>query len=59
MRAVELIGPGRAGVYVNLTPIFAAVMAVLFLGEQFAWFHAAALVLVLGGIALVQIFSRG
>lgn len=59
MRGVELIGPGRAGVYVNLTPVFAAGMAVVFLGEAFAWFHAAALVLVLGGIALVQVFNRG
>ncbi|UUX50649.1 DMT family transporter [Nisaea acidiphila] len=54
LRGVDLIGPGRAGVFVNLVPIFAAAFAVVILGEVFAWFHAAALVLVLGGIALAN-----
>ncbi|MEM6660842.1 MAG: DMT family transporter [Pseudomonadota bacterium] len=54
MRGVELIGPGRAGVFTNMVPIFAAGLAVLILGEIFAWYHAAALVMVLGGIALTQ-----
>ncbi|MEM1314943.1 MAG: DMT family transporter, partial [Pseudomonadota bacterium] len=51
LRGVDLIGPGRAGVYINLVPIFAALFAVALLGERFALFHAAALALVLGGIA--------
>ncbi|MGL4495072.1 MAG: DMT family transporter [Beijerinckiaceae bacterium] len=54
MRGVELIGPGRAGIFVNLVPVFAAILAVLILGEIFAWYHAAALALVLGGIALAE-----
>ncbi|MEM6441834.1 MAG: DMT family transporter [Pseudomonadota bacterium] len=54
LRGVDLIGPGRAGVYINLVPIFAALFAVALLGERFAPFHGAALVLVLGGIALAQ-----
>lgn len=54
LRGVDLIGPGRAGVYVNLVPIFAAILAVLLLGQEFALYHAAALVLVLGGIWLAQ-----
>ena len=29
MRGVELIGPGRAGLFVNLVPIFGALLAVL------------------------------
>src|SRR4051812_41696021 len=40
MRAVELIGPGRAGLFVNLVPIFGALLAVLILGEVFAVFAA-------------------
>jgi drug/metabolite transporter (DMT)-like permease len=36
MRGVELIGPGRAGVFVNLVPVFGAIMAVAILGEPFA-----------------------
>jgi drug/metabolite transporter (DMT)-like permease len=50
LRAIELIGPGRAGVFVNLVPVFAPILAVLILGEPFGFYHAAALLLVLGGI---------
>ena len=54
MRGVELIGPGRAGLFVNLVPVFGALMAVLILGEPFHLHHAAALVLVLGGIFIAE-----
>jgi len=54
IRGVELIGPGRAGVFVNLAPAFGAVMAVVLLGEPFAAYHVAALALVIGGIAIAQ-----
>jgi drug/metabolite transporter (DMT)-like permease len=54
MRGVELIGPGRAGVFVNLVPMFGAIMAVLILGEPFAAYHVVALLLVVGGIAIAQ-----
>jgi drug/metabolite transporter (DMT)-like permease len=54
MRGVELIGPGRAGVFVNLVPVFGAIMAVVLLGESFAAYHVVALILVVGGIAIAQ-----
>jgi len=54
LRGVDLIGPGRAGVYMNLVPVFAAILVVGLLGEPFAGFHAVALVLVIGGILLAQ-----
>jgi drug/metabolite transporter (DMT)-like permease len=54
MRGVELIGPGRAGVFVNLVPVFGAIMAVALLGEPFAAYHLVALALVVGGIAIAQ-----
>jgi drug/metabolite transporter (DMT)-like permease len=54
LRAVELIGPGRAGVFVNLVPIFAPILAVLILGEQIALYHGVALALVLGGIFIAE-----
>src|SRR5215211_7582917 len=54
MRGVELIGPGRAGLFVNLVPIFGALLAVLILGEPFAAYHAIGLALVLGGIWLAE-----
>ncbi len=58
MRGVELIGPGRAGVFVNLVPVFGAIMAVVLLGEPFATYHVVALVLVVGGIAIAQTGAR-
>ena len=54
MRGVELIGAGRAGVFVNLVPIFGALMAVVLLGERLAVYHFVAIALVVGGIALAQ-----
>jgi drug/metabolite transporter (DMT)-like permease len=54
MRGVELIGPGRAGVFVNLVPVFGAIMAVAILGEPFALYQVLALLLVVGGIAIAQ-----
>jgi drug/metabolite transporter (DMT)-like permease len=54
IKGVALIGPGRAGVFMNLTPVFASAMAISILGEAFRPFHAAALCLVLGGIWLSE-----
>jgi drug/metabolite transporter (DMT)-like permease len=54
MRGVDLIGPGRAGVYINLVPVFSAILAVLLLAEPFRAYHAVALALVIGGIWLSQ-----
>ena len=54
LRGVQLIGPGRAGVFVNLVPVFGAIMAVALLGEPFAGFQVLALALVVGGIVVAQ-----
>jgi drug/metabolite transporter (DMT)-like permease len=54
MTSVTLIGPGRAGIFINLVPIFAAIMAVVFLSEQFELYHGASLALVLAGIWLSE-----
>lgn len=54
IRSVELVGPARTGVFLNLVPIFAAILAILILGETFQLYHGIALVLVLGGIWLSE-----
>jgi drug/metabolite transporter (DMT)-like permease len=54
IQGVALIGPGRAGIFVNLVPIFASFLAVSILGEPFRIYHGAALFLVLGGIWLAE-----
>jgi drug/metabolite transporter (DMT)-like permease len=58
MRGVELIGPGRAGIFANLVPVIGAGLAVLFLNEPFGWHHAMALMLVLGGIAIAEMAKK-
>ncbi len=54
MRGIELIGAGRASLFINLVPVFAAILAVAVLGEEFGVFHGVALALVLGGIWLAE-----
>jgi len=54
MRAVALIGPGRAGLFINLVPIFGALMAVVILREPFGMYHGVALAMVLVGILLAE-----
>ena len=54
MRGVQLIGPGRAGVFINLVPIFASTFSVVLLGEHFAVYHGFGMVLVLGGIWVAE-----
>ena len=54
IRAVEMIGPGRAGVFQNLVPVVGAILSVVVLRETFHWFHAASLALVLSGLFMSE-----
>lgn len=54
MRGVAIIGPARAGVFINVVPVVAALLAVAILGEAFEGYHAVALGLVLGGVGLSE-----
>ena len=58
IRGTELIGANKASLFVNLVPIFGALFAVLLLGEDFRWFHAVSLALVITGIVIAQRFGR-
>ena len=58
IRGVELIGANRAGLFINLVPIFGTLLSVVILGENFRGFHAIAMVLVFGGIWLAETSSR-
>lgn len=57
MRGVERIGPNRAGMFVNLIPVFGALLAVAVVGEPFRMDNAAALALVLSGILIAEHFG--
>lgn len=54
IKAVGLIGPVRAGVFMNLVPVFGPLLAVAVLGESISIYHGVALALVLGGIAIAE-----
>jgi drug/metabolite transporter (DMT)-like permease len=54
IRGVELVGPGRSGLFVNLTPAFTAVLAVLLLREPFGPVQGLAMAMIIGGIALAE-----
>jgi drug/metabolite transporter (DMT)-like permease len=51
-QGVEAIGAARAGLSMNLMPVFGAVLSVVFLGESFAIHHAIGAPLVLAGVLL-------
>jgi drug/metabolite transporter (DMT)-like permease len=53
--AVDKIGPGRAGIFVNLMPVFGPILAVLILGEAFVGYHFIALGFVLAGVAIAEL----
>ncbi len=53
-RGVELIGAGSAGQSMHLMPLFGSVLAVLFLHEQFQFYHAAGIALIAVGILLAS-----
>ena len=49
----QLIGPSRAGMFINLIPIFAAAMAILFLDERLYLYQVSCAAIICGGIFLV------
>lgn len=54
IEGVGKLGANAAGIYINLLPVFAAILAVFLLDETLGLFHVVALALVIAGITLVQ-----
>jgi drug/metabolite transporter (DMT)-like permease len=51
-RAVELLGPARAGLYLFLVPVFGALLATATLGERLHLFHAIGFALIFIGVLI-------
>lgn len=51
--SVRAIGPNRAAIFTNLIPVFAVVMAIIFLGERLFMFHLTGAAFVVVGMMLV------
>lgn len=58
IRGTELIGANKAALFLNLVPIFGALLSVALLGEAFELFHAVSMILVISGIIMAQRFAR-
>lgn len=58
-KAVGVIGPSRASVFLNFVPVFTTIGAVIFLDESLEWIHVVGGMLVLFGIYLTTKTKRG
>lgn len=54
IKGVETIGPNRAGLFINLIPVFGTFLSVLIIGETLHSYQIVALLLALGGIAVAE-----
>ncbi|MGY4878791.1 DMT family transporter [Vreelandella aquamarina] len=57
MRAVRQIGANQASIFINLMPLFSAIIAMIFLGERLAIFHVIGGLLILCGVIMAQTFT--
>lgn len=58
-RGVAVVGANAAGFTLHLLPAFGTVLAILFLGEAFAAFHAAGIATIVLGVLLATSRARG
>jgi drug/metabolite transporter (DMT)-like permease len=58
MEAIRLLGPSRTSLFINLSPVMTAAIAVAVLGETLHPYHLAGGALVLLGVVLAQRFGR-
>ncbi|MCE8017590.1 DMT family transporter [Halomonas sp. MCCC 1A17488] len=58
MRAIRQIGASQASIFINLMPLFSALIAMLFLGERIALFHLVGGLLVLAGVIMAQTLTQ-
>ena len=58
MRAIRQIGASQASIFINLMPVFSALIAMAWLGEQVAFYHLTGGALVLAGVIMAQTLTR-
>ena len=51
-KGIEIIGPNRSTMFIQLMPLFSAVMAIIFFKEKFELYHFTGAILILSGIYL-------
>ncbi len=55
MYGIRTIGASATGTYIYTQPVFAAIIAIVFLGEQFNWQKGVAAVLIFAGVYMVNL----
>ena len=58
LKGNEIIGANRAGLFINMVPVFGTLLAIAFLGEAFHGYQMVAFALVMGGIAAAEWAGR-
>ena len=58
IRGVELIGADKAGLFINLVPLFSAFLGIIILNEQIKFFHLTSLFIILFGIYLFMVLGE-
>jgi len=58
-RAVNQVGPNRAGLFIYLIPVFGSLLSVLLLGESLYSFHLAGILFVALGIYIATLWRSG
>ena len=56
---VQRVGASRAGSFIHLMPVFGSMLAAIFLGERFDWFHGLGIAGIFGGLLLSSYQRRG
>lgn len=54
---IEGLGPGRAGLFIHLIPVYTVLLAMGLLGERLFWFHAVGIGLIGAGIYLTTLLG--
>ncbi len=57
-KGIHVVGPDIAAAFFNLTPIFTATLAIIFLGEKIHWYHLMGGSLVLIGVLLGSVRGK-
>lgn len=58
-KGVEAVGANVAGIFINLMPVFGAILGLVLLGEQLVSYHFIGIVAIFAGVALVTVRRKG
>lgn len=54
VKSIQLIGPSRTSIFINLTPLLTASIAVVYLNEHWYGYHSIGALMILGGVIMAQ-----